>query len=58
MYLNYLGVQINDGFTFTVNFCEDDFNDIIKNGSRLTVLLLKIEISNYCRPKQVKSMST
>ena len=54
MYLKYDCVLINDGFNFTVNFYEDD---IVKNSSRLTVLQLKIEIWNYCKPKQVKSMS-
>ena len=34
----------NHGFTFTVNFCEDDCNDIIKNNSTLRVLLFKIGI--------------
>ena len=37
-------MQINDDFLFTVNFCEDDCNDIIKNSSRFAVLPLKIGI--------------
>ena len=34
----------NKDFTFTVNFCEDDCNHIIKSSSTFTVLLLKIGI--------------